>query len=160
MASTPLARERTVLDRPQELLSNRLQTWIRHNTELVATLPPHPAVWRGSKFEVVEVVRGPATEEDVVGNNLTHEERTRLPDEILQRVGVALVESSSDYHKRVKLYQTKKGVRAYADAILADRDLLPCGHSGFSNLGDGEFACGFEDCEARYERATIEEVFC
>lgn len=47
------------------------------------------------------------------------------------------------------------------EAIQAEReccDLLPCGHTGIKNHGDGEYGCGYEDCDALHARADVEEV--
>lgn len=32
----------------------------------------------------------------------------------------------------------------------------PCGHTGVSNLGDGEYGCGNEDCEGKYSRDELD----
>lgn len=47
------------------------------------------------------------------------------------------------------------------DAIQAEADrrtLLPCGHAGFENHGDGEYSCSYEYCSEIHDRETIAGV--
>jgi len=49
---------------------------------------------------------------------------------------------------------TDKG-EAVIQEMLEDRDTLPCGHGGVENLGGGEYRCGYDDCDAVHDRATV-----
>jgi len=42
---------------------------------------------------------------------------------------------------------------------LEQDNTLPCGHTGFKNLGGGEYTCSTESCEVRYSRGEVAEVF-
>lgn len=158
MASTPLARERSVLTQPQEKLPKRIQGWIRGNAHLAAKLPVHPVAWMISDGDIVEVVEGDVNPDETITVDISRGERSELPDEIVEMVGVVGIDHRGN-HRHVQVYQTREGARAYTNSILAGRDLLPCGHSGFRNLGDGEFTCAQDGCNAQYNRDTIEEVF-
>lgn len=54
------------------------------------------------------------------------------------------------------VYETDE--RAWAlieEYASAERPLL-CNHGGLRNLGDGLYTCGYEECEHRYTRDTVE----
>jgi hypothetical protein len=126
----------------------------------VAKLPPHPEIWKASKFEVSEVVSGDFQIEEVTScDAIDGKDINMLVNGAVETVGRAWASPGSQRCKPVSVYRTKPGIRAYADDVIESRDSLPCGHGGFVNLGDGEFACSGEGCDARYERATVEEVF-
>jgi len=45
--------------------------------------------------------------------------------------------------------------RGVIESLQHGRDTLPCGHRGVLNLGGGEYACGYEHCDARHDRQTV-----
>jgi len=59
-------------------------------------------------------------------------------------------------HRRT-LYQTDPGAERHAAALSIAHE-TPCGHTGVRNLGDGEYTCCADDCDARFDRATALEV--
>jgi len=61
---------------------------------------------------------------------------------------------SDDYTRRV--YKTE---RTAWDVILTLEEQFdgipgPCEHRGVRNLGDGEYTCSMDDCDARFDRET------
>lgn len=62
--------------------------------------------------------------------------------------------------------QVKKGVyQLNSEPYDAAREkwenaaTMPCGHTGFSNLGDGEYTCSFDYCDERFDRETVKAAF-
>ena len=65
-----------------------------------------------------------------------------------------IVERRADSHNSGHLYRLHEGVRQRAQERVEKRDsLLPCGHSGLSNLrGQEGYQCGYEGCGRRFVR--------
>ncbi|MFB6254194.1 MAG: hypothetical protein ABEI06_06275, partial [Halobacteriaceae archaeon] len=59
----------------------------------------------------------------------------------------------------VSKWEVREGVKEYVADYRSNRSELPCGHTGFVNLGDGEYKCSYDGCDRRYSRQMIEEVF-
>lgn len=83
------------------------------------------------------------------GFRLTRLERM----DIVERVDKQQSESSWYYR-----WSLTDQAERYAREILADRDELPCGHSGVRNLAEGGYTCAFDQCDAEFGRETVEEV--
>ena len=56
-------------------------------------------------------------------------------------------------------YRVSRVAWDVANQVLEAAQTLPCGHSGFQNLGDGRYSCAFERCDSEFDRETVEEVF-
>lgn len=56
-------------------------------------------------------------------------------------------------------YELDPRIEALVRDHLESMNTLPCDHSGIRNLGDGEYSCTVDACDAVYERETVEEVY-
>lgn len=57
-----------------------------------------------------------------------------------------------------KRWRLKTHVREYIRERVDGLRTAPCGHTGVSNLGDGEYGCGFEGCDETFGRDVAREV--
>jgi hypothetical protein len=60
---------------------------------------------------------------------------------------------------RVGVYRVTEELELAAEAFASEGPWPDCPHTGIRNLGDGTYTCAADDCTARYDRATAEEVF-
>lgn len=85
-----------------------------------------------------------------VADELANAIQTFAANDIITRVGYAGGGSNA------RKYRTKPA--AYAIAQEFDPNTADCGHTGVKNLGNDEFTCSNDDCDARFGRETAREV--
>lgn len=127
-----MSREDAALNRSQ-------RARLRHNPDAARALPAPEDTYR--MFETPEVCHGAI--------------RTFVIEGIVERVGTTDGTESGV----CGIYRTPELVHEWIEDELRTQPTLPCGHGGFSNLGDGEYTCTEETCEARHDRATVAAVF-
>ena len=57
------------------------------------------------------------------------------------------------------IWETNPALTDALDRLEPSGPELPCGHHGFTNLGDGQYACLADWCDAVHSRADLEEAF-
>lgn len=92
-----------------------------------------------------------------------------LPQKVMRRwkhCGVLIVVDRQIPNERTSkpanVYEVNRLAVRAAEDVLRSRDTLPCGHTGFRNLlgeRDPGYSCANDECDARFYRETIEEVF-
>lgn len=99
------------------------------------------------------IVKLPAPPETFTANDLPEDSNLRQQLKYWAQNGLV-----HQIERRPTGYLWMVDRRAYdrAETVAKDRDTLPCGHTGFTNLGDGDYGC--QVCDAVYDRETVEEV--
>lgn len=92
-----------------------------------------------------------------------------LPDVFRPRIISLIVSGGVEVvGERESAYDlSSKTVQEYSltDSLLEDFEaynpqmVMPCGHRGFENLRDGDYACKHEQCEAQFSQEEVKEVF-
>jgi hypothetical protein len=118
-------------------VTQRTTAWLKANLSAVAALPGPEERWY---FEHTDL-----TESALM---------TLSSRGCIERVGV------DDYDDR-RIWQTNAAAYETVQDLLDRLSLLPCGHRPFRTEDldhDRPYTCFHDDCDARYDRATIEEV--
>lgn len=68
---------------------------------------------------------------------------------------ITVVDCTNDKHQS-NIYRTDERAYASIQSKIRERDLLPCGHAGFTNNQGKGYGCGYEFCTARFSRETVE----
>lgn len=120
--------------------------WRRHVVD-IAALPEPPAEFYAADVDVPnDVLRVLHVNHVLSAQKTSHPYETASGD----------IESSY-----VNRYTVDPRVYACAVESAETVSTLPCGATGFTNQGDGVYACSHDDarCEATYSRDEIERVF-
>lgn len=106
----------------------------------------------------------------VIAHALPHPDETwtkgDVPDYVsdvrrkLSRFGVIeIVTHRNDSEDERNHYRTKHEVYHYVHENLDQPRTLPCGHSGLRNILGGDYGCQYDECDAEFDRETVEEVY-
>lgn len=83
------------------------------------------------------------------------------PNNLLQLLRVVGAVEKIDYERHrgstVYVYRWNEPIRKRLAEYWENLDTLPCGHTGMTNLSDGEYSCSNQDCEREYSQEVIEE---
>lgn len=82
------------------------------------------------------------------------EENIRRHLEKLRADGSVVVEGETD--DGYKLFTVDERAYEIIEECDQQRQTLPCGHTGLKNIGGGLLTCGFDGCEHRYTRDTMQ----
>lgn len=111
--------------------------YLRMNAAIAHALPAPDESW--TKDDVPELVAENRRKMESFGIIEVVEKRRFRPD---------------DQH----LYRTKEGVFQHIQEHIDQPNTLPCGHTGVSNIPGGAYGCRVPDCDAEYDRETVEGV--
>ena len=122
--------------------------FVASHTDLVLALPEPGREWIGSELD-----QEPTVGEELIG----------AFENVVQglKANNAIHRVRQEHHNQRLLivWRTDRAAYEQARRRREGEDTLPCGHrAGFKHTVDG-YACGFQLCNATYDRETVAEVF-
>jgi hypothetical protein len=120
--------------------------YVRHNTTIIAQLPP-----AGDQWTVAEIRQRDAPSPSHF--TLPHWEQAG----VVNRVGTRTFDDGNDR----AVWTVTAAAYSRARSLYEDSSRLDCCTSatGFRNLGDGRFTCSNDECDVIHSRERIKEVF-